>query len=208
MAKIHPQSKLLSSSFSSGFLTSKQETFTIWMKSLVLNGKGCTVFDSEGQILYRVDNYNCKCRDVYLMDSKGEVLCTIVKKKRLKIFRFWEGYGSASTKENKKKVGLFQVRKQFKISRGCSSCEVIVGGLEENDSFHYSIESCTTRNSACKCKIIDKLGRGPIAEVKRKVSKRGELFGEDVLTMVVEPFVDHCLIMGLFVVYSLINSKM
>lgn len=78
MGKVHPQALHSSTTC---HLTSKQETFTLWMKSLVLNGKGCTVFDSNGQIAYRVDNYNCSHRnEVHLMDQKGNVLFTILKK--------------------------------------------------------------------------------------------------------------------------------
>lgn len=51
------------------------------MKSLILSSNGCTVFDSNGQIVYRVDNYDHKCSDeVYLMDFRGQVLFTILKK--------------------------------------------------------------------------------------------------------------------------------
>ncbi|XWS18769.1 hypothetical protein CRYUN_Cryun32bG0073100 [Craigia yunnanensis] len=86
-AKIHlqvPHASLVSVPFT----TSKQENFTIWMKSLILSGKGCTVFDSSGQIVYRVDNYNCKCsNEVFLMDFTGKVLFTIGE-------RLWEGYRS------------------------------------------------------------------------------------------------------------------
>lgn len=79
MAKVHP---FHDSSATSSYFTSKQETFTIWMKSLILNGKGCTVFDSQGQILYRVDNYNCRTVDEpFLMDQNGTVLFTIRNQK-------------------------------------------------------------------------------------------------------------------------------
>lgn len=51
------------------------------MKSLVLHGKGCTVFDSNGGIVYRVDNYDRKfSNEVYLMDFRGKVLYTILRK--------------------------------------------------------------------------------------------------------------------------------
>ncbi|PON63116.1 LURP1-related protein domain containing protein [Parasponia andersonii] len=201
MAKVHPQKP--NSLSSSSYFSSKQETFTIWMKSLVLNGKGCTVFDSSGQILYRVDNYNCKCRDVYLMDFKGEILFTILKKEKFKLFSFWEGHRSTVSMENSPKGLSFQVRKRFWLSRGrgYSACDV---GLNRDQSFRYTIETCNT-NSLWK--IVDTFGRS-LAEVKRKQSRCGVLLGDDVLTMVVEPFVDHCLIMGLFVVYSLINCQM
>lgn len=57
------------------------EIFTIWMKSLILGGKGCTVFDSNGEVVYRVDNYSSKgCDQVFLMDSQGHVLLTILRK--------------------------------------------------------------------------------------------------------------------------------
>nr|POE67980.1 protein lurp-one-related 11 [Quercus suber] len=199
MAKVHPQAIIPSTSC---YLTSNQETFTIWMKSLVLSGKGCTVFDANGQIVYRVDNYNCKCsNEVYLMDIKGKVLFTVLRK-RFKLFRFWEGYRSSDTETVIKKP-CFQVRKSMRISRGDSPCEVIVG-LDENQSHHYKIQ---TWNSKSVCKIVDQSG-GLVAELKRKKSTYGVDLGSDVLTMVVEPNIDHSLIMGLFVVYCLINCRM
>lgn len=83
---------------------------------------------------------------------------------KFKLFRFWEGYKSTGADRNPKRPG-FQVRKApFRlISRGYSSSrEVVVVGLDKNQSFGYNIESCRTRNSPCK--IVDKFGR-PIAEV-------------------------------------------
>ncbi|XWS20000.1 hypothetical protein CRYUN_Cryun31cG0064100 [Craigia yunnanensis] len=196
MAKIHPQAP---------FTTSKQETFTIWMKSLILSGKGCTVFDSNGQIVYRVDNYNCKGSDeVYLMDFTGKVLFTI-RRKKFKLVRFWEGYRSFNgTVNNEDKNPSFQVRKSFRILRGDSISEVIVWLDKDQPCQYYQIETCPGKSTF---KIVDKLG-GLIAEVKRKQSKCGISLGEDVLTMVVEPHIDHSLIMSLIVVYSLINCKM
>ena len=77
MAKVHPhQAPSLSP-----YLTSEKETFTIWMKSLVYHTNGCTVYNSNGQIVFRVDNYEKKCsNEVHLMDLKGKVLYTIRKK--------------------------------------------------------------------------------------------------------------------------------
>lgn len=88
--KVHPQAPL---SASSCYTSSRQETFTIWMKSLVLNGNGCTVFDSRGEIVYRVDNYNSKCRDeVYLMDFKGKVVFTILRKVKRSVTHTYEEF--------------------------------------------------------------------------------------------------------------------
>lgn len=75
MAKIFPQEAT-----SSACKTSKRETYTLWMKSLVLHSNGCTVYDSNGEIVYRVDNYDRKgTREVNLMDLQGTVLYTIHK---------------------------------------------------------------------------------------------------------------------------------
>ncbi|KAB1199301.1 Protein LURP-one-related 3 [Morella rubra] len=171
------------------------------MKSLVLGGRGCTVFDEKGKIVYRVDNYNSRYRDeVNLMDSNGMVLFTIVRK-RSKLFRFWEGYRSTGTEMGKKRPG-FQVRKTLRISRGDSPCQVIVG-LDENQPRHYKIHGWSSKSV---CEIADPFGT-LVAELKRKKSACGVDLGNDVLTMVVEPHLDHSLIVGVFVVYYLINCK-
>ncbi|KAF4399423.1 hypothetical protein G4B88_022506 [Cannabis sativa] len=217
--KVHPgETSSSSSTTTASYVSSKQETFTIWMKSLILNGKGCTVFDSNGRILFRVDNYNCKSRDVFLMDSKGEILFAILEKaryictlnfifKKLLVLKFWEGHRSKKPDEEEVKekgAACFKVSKRFGISRGHLTCEVIEVGVNKSQCLCYNIERCT-RNSPWK--IADKFGT-PMAEIKRKQSTSGVLLGDDVLTMVVEPFIDHSFIMGLFVVYSLINCRM
>jgi hypothetical protein len=68
--------------------------FTIWMKSLVLNGSGCTVYDSGGRIVYRVDNYGSRrAADVCLMDLAGNVVVQILSKARLgHLVGRWDGY--------------------------------------------------------------------------------------------------------------------
>lgn len=77
MAKIHP------SSSSSNHANSMKEVYTIWMKSLILNGNGCTIYDSMGNLVYCVDNYDSKCRcEVYVMDQSGRVLLKLLRKVR------------------------------------------------------------------------------------------------------------------------------
>ncbi|XP_022867207.1 protein LURP-one-related 11-like, partial [Olea europaea var. sylvestris] len=77
MAKIHPQTSVKGSDHS----TSERETFTIWMKSLVFHGNGCTVFNSKGEVVFRVDNYQTRhSSEVFLMDFNGEVLFSMKRK--------------------------------------------------------------------------------------------------------------------------------
>lgn len=83
MAKVHPltTSNIIDSSSPSAPCSSKRETLTVWMKSLVMQGNGCTAYNENGQIVYRIDNYDQKnSNEVYLMDLKGKVLFTILRK--------------------------------------------------------------------------------------------------------------------------------
>jgi hypothetical protein len=48
----------------------QQAVYTVWMKSLVLGGHGCTVYGDDGRVAYRVDNYACsRSREAYVMDG-------------------------------------------------------------------------------------------------------------------------------------------
>ncbi|KAI3878885.1 hypothetical protein MKX03_018733 [Papaver bracteatum] len=172
------------------------------MKSLVMNSNGCTVFDSNGEIIYRIDNYHKKCSDkVYLMDLSGNVLSTILKK-RLRMFGRWEGYsGSYCSKADQVKP-WFQVRKPFRVLNKVHYIVSVSMG-SSNDSL-YTIERL---DSKLGCKILDQAGN-VVAEMKRKQSRFGVGLGDDVLTLMVESNVDHSLILGLIVVHGLINHKL
>ncbi|XP_059643251.1 protein LURP-one-related 4-like [Cornus florida] len=198
MAKVHPQTpKFLS------YMTSRRETFTIWMKSLVFHGSGCTVFDSNGEIVYRIDNYGRKCvNEVCLMDLRGKVLYSIQRKK-LQVFGCWDGYKWIGSKANKERP-WFQVRRNRRIFRGDTTCCVTLGSTDEAKSSSFTIVALPGRSAF---KITDYDGR-LVAEVKQKQSSSGVMFGEDVLTLVVEPQIDHSLIMALVTVYGLINHKL
>ncbi|KAJ4917940.1 Protein LURP-one-related 2 [Raphanus sativus] len=202
MVQIHPiQALPVDSSVrevkTSPYVTTEQESFTIWMRSLVYHSKGCTVFDSKGNLIYRVDNYDSKsCGEVYLMDLYGEVLFEFQQK--FELFKSCEGCNSNGTR--------FRLRKNFKISpRGSSSSYKVVMKSGKDD-----IQSCyKIVNHGSVFTIEDGSGR-LLAEVKKKQSNNitGLYFGEDVLTMVVEPQVDHSFIMGIVIAYGLLKCKL
>ncbi|RZC91600.1 hypothetical protein C5167_027661 [Papaver somniferum] len=196
MSKVHPQGDIvLSSSLPSTCSSSKREIFTIWMKSLVMQGNGCTVYNSNGQVVYRIDNYDNKnCNEVYLMDLKGKVLLTILRKK-LRLFGRWEGYKSGNGSKGKPS---FQVRKKLN-----SNMEV-----NDTEANRYRMEMLKGSSSKLACKIMDVRTGRVIAELKPKQSSGGVLLGDDVMGLVVEPNVDHSFIMGLIVVHGLISHKM
>ncbi|KAG6788342.1 hypothetical protein POTOM_004406 [Populus tomentosa] len=194
MAKVFPQCQRPTLD---PFVSFERQTYTIWMKSLLCQTNGCTVFDSDGDIVYRVDNYDKKCRNkVYLMDLRGRVLVTI-RRKRLHCFGCWYGYRWNSY-ANKEKP-WFQVKKCCRfICMGSFACEVTVG-FEK-----YWVEKLASK-TAFRIVGID---GNVIAEVKQKQLSSGITLGEDVLTLVVEPHVDHSLIMAIVTVYGLIKHKL
>ncbi|CAL5214775.1 unnamed protein product [Lathyrus oleraceus] len=127
--KVYPQEQESTTSSSESHvqcLSSKRERYTIWMKSLVLHSNGCTFYDSKGNIVYRVDNYNKKGkREVNLMDLQGNVVCTI--KKRLLAFGCWEGHryhSSNSDSRSSEKQPWFQVKRCL---TGKTACDIKVG---------------------------------------------------------------------------------
>lgn len=208
MAKVHPLSVVpsiegdasssTSTSCSKNYMTSKRETFTIWMKSLVMQGNGCTAFDENGEIVYRIDNYDKKhSNEIFLMDLRGKVLFTVCEHK-MGVFTRWKGYAADGDKP------MFRVRK---------SCRSILGSKESNsykvtmgsDSSLYRLQGLAAGKSAA-FRITDSNGR-VLAEAKRKQSSSGVELGDDVLSLVVEAHVDHSFIMALVTVYGLIKRQ-
>ncbi|KAF8025935.1 hypothetical protein BT93_F2691 [Corymbia citriodora subsp. variegata] len=203
MAKIHPKATLdlPSQATSCDRTAAKREVFTVWMKSLIMSSKGCTVFDSSGGIVYRVDNYDCeRSSEVYFMNREGKVLFTILKKK-CSLFKTWNGFRSTGSEERRT---LFQVKKPLNFKKRESLYEVTVW-TDENQPSYYFIQGHGNSRSACS--ITRRLG-GLMAEVKEKKSSSGVSLGDDVLTMTVEPEFDHSLAAGLLVVYGLFNHSL
>ncbi|KAK6263088.1 hypothetical protein QUC31_008904 [Theobroma cacao] len=210
MIKVHPlaaaaaAAAVPSSSSSSSYVTSRRETFTVWMKSLVMQGNGCTVYNENGEIVYRVDNYDKKSSDeVCLMDLQGKVLFTILRKNQW-FFKRWVGDRSNDLNLNSEKL-QFEVRKNFRnILKGNLSCQVIIICCDNGQASCYTITGMAGKSAF---KITQ--GNGKLAaEAKRKQSSSGVLLGEDVLTLEVEQHVDHSLIMALVTVYGLIHHRL
>ncbi|GMY30284.1 protein LURP-one-related 4-like [Fagus crenata] len=192
MARIYPHITT-----GSLYMTSNRETFTIWMKSLIYQTYGCTVFNSKGEIVYRVDNYDKKCsNEVHLMDLRGRVLFTI-RQKKLRVFGCWNGYRWSSSSINKEKP-WFQVKKYCRMLMGDVSCRITVG---------YDKYWILGFASKAAFRIVDVNG-DVVAEAKRKYSSSGVLLGDDVLALEVVPHIDHSLVMAFVIVYGLIRRKM
>ncbi|KAL6174668.1 hypothetical protein ACLB2K_051314 [Fragaria x ananassa] len=179
-------------------MTLKRETFTVGMKSLVMQGNGCTAFNEKGEVVYRIDNYDDKhSNEVFLMDLRGNVLFTLCKHK-MGLFKRWKGYAADGAKP------MFRVRKSCRsiLGNGESSSYNVTMGC---DGSFYRLQSSAAGKSAA-FRITDSSGR-VVAEAKRKKSASGVELGDDVLSLVVEADVDHSFIMALVTIYGLIKRQ-
>ncbi|XP_030945836.1 protein LURP-one-related 4-like, partial [Quercus lobata] len=195
---------------SSSYITSKREAFTIWMKSLViLQGNGCTVFNENGEIVYRIDNYDKKCSNkLNLMDLQGNVLFTILRKVRylklhIWVFRRWDLYKCNNASMYNKGEPLFQVRKIYRVPKGDVSYQVTMLS-EKAQASCYMLEIST---GELAFKITDSMGE-LVAEARQKHSFSGVGLGYDVLTLMVVSHVDHSIVMALVTVYGLMQCRM
>uniref|UniRef100_A0A2P2IWZ2 Uncharacterized protein n=1 Tax=Rhizophora mucronata TaxID=61149 RepID=A0A2P2IWZ2_RHIMU len=59
-------------------------SLTVWRKSLITSCNGFTVFNSKGDLAYRVDSYIDRPEELTLMDCSGKPIFTIHRRKVIK----------------------------------------------------------------------------------------------------------------------------
>nr|CAB3475340.1 unnamed protein product [Digitaria exilis] len=81
ITRIQPLSSHLNTFASPANPIQDKQVYTVWMKSLVFNGHGCTIYGQDGRVAYLADNYAChRRREVYVMDSGGKAMIKLLKK--------------------------------------------------------------------------------------------------------------------------------
>ncbi|CAI9113284.1 OLC1v1013857C1 [Oldenlandia corymbosa var. corymbosa] len=181
---------------------------TVWKKSLLLNCDGFTVFDSKGNLVFRVDNYLASGKgEIFLMDASGKSLLTI-RRKRLSLAENWlvfEGEEAVNPR--------FSVRKIVNILNSTSIAQVsaisICGdhdGINGNKysrmasvkKVKYEIEGSYSRRC---CAVYDDKRRC-VAEIKRKEAVGQVVFGADVFRLILhEPgLIDSAVAMALVII--------
>ncbi|CAL4945712.1 unnamed protein product [Urochloa decumbens] len=172
-----------------------EQVYTVWMKSLVFSGNGCTVYGADGRVAFRVDNYGCRGgRDVFFMDGAGKTLIRI-QRKSFGMFRRWEACRYFAGGE--------ETRPWFRVQKarsGGAGAAVTMNGCGRT----YSIDGCSSKSEY----KISGAGGEVVAAIGRKQTASGVVLGEDVLTLTVGPEVDHLLVLGMVVVCGLMNRCM
>ncbi|GMJ15044.1 hypothetical protein like AT5G41590 [Hibiscus trionum] len=161
-------------------------SLTVWRKSLVICCNGFTVIDSYGDVVYRVDNYTGRPKELVLMDGTGKSILTMRRSKNLRLLDTWLVYGgevgdhcTTSTKEP-----IFYVKKCINILHGNPSVLAYVYRCRSSEKrYAYVIEGSYSHRS---CRVFDERRR-VVAEIKRKDAIIGGVsFGAEVFMLIVE----------------------
>ncbi|KAJ4952315.1 hypothetical protein NE237_029147 [Protea cynaroides] len=186
-----------------GFCFKEDTQLTVLKTSRFFTGDGFTVYDTKGEVLFRVDSYGPDAQlndEIVLMDASGKCLLT-VRRKRPSLHQRWEGF--LGEKCNGKKP-IFSVRRSSIIGRLSVTVEVYGNSGEE-----YQIEGSFPQRC---CRFYDTSSpnesKDPVAEIRRKVdSSKNVLLGKDVFSLCVKPGFDAAFAMGLVLVLDQINGQ-
>ncbi|XP_022755945.1 protein LURP-one-related 8-like [Durio zibethinus] len=152
---------------------------TVWKKSLLFNCNGFTVFDGNGDLVFRVDNYmEGNKGEILLMDATGKPLLTI-RRKKMSLGDSWLVY-EGETLVNP----TLSVRKSLNILNNKCLAHVFAGNTNNrNNNIMYEIEGSYSQ----RCCAVYDVKRRLVAEIKRKEAVGGVAFGIDVFRLVVQP---------------------
>lgn len=157
------------------------KSLTVWRKSLFVGCSGFTVINSDGNLVYRVDNYGGRRRqELVLMDGSGTPILTVARSKKIKMVDDWLVFeGEISSNKQKpiccarKHVGILRpkVKRLARVDRD---------PYDENSG--YVIEGSYMNRS---CKVLDQ-SRNVVAEIRRKeTAMEGVSFGQEVFVLIV-----------------------
>jgi len=200
IAKIHPhEPEFAGHSLIDDKLSRASATrLTVWKKSLVFSCNGCTVFDSSGNLVFRVDNYPSDPKDkVLLMDAAGMALLTM-RRKRLSLQNEWQGFPGEFRDAQplfvlKRAPSLLISRKSLAEVYMCSSAKRKKKKKPHSD---YRVEGCYAKRSFTLLNSFNEV----VAEVKPKQVRSDIRLGGDVFDLTVRPGYDQAFVMGLIIV--------
>ncbi|XP_076895981.1 protein LURP-one-related 8-like [Bidens hawaiensis] len=204
MTKVHPKAFTSSSDQQRFFGETETSTtsrninpvvLTVWKKSLLFSCDGFTVYNSNGNLVFRVDNYaGSNKSEVVLMDASGRSLLTL-RRKKARITDSWLAYDGETTANHR-----FSVTKHVNFMNAKSIAHVSTKGGSPNNGNKKNVAYEIEGSYSQRCCVVydDKLRR--VAEIKRKEAVGGVALGGDVFRLVVQPEIGSTVAMGLVVV--------
>ncbi|EOA27927.1 hypothetical protein CARUB_v10024098mg [Capsella rubella] len=189
MTKVHP--KFPNTTCDESLCDSKAAVvLTVWKKSLLFNCDGFTVYNANGELVFRVDNYMNSPRDnIVLMDASGLPLLS-VRRKKLSFGDCWMVYDGETARDP-----ILTARKNVNIISNRRS----LAWVSTKKTVLYEIEGSYGQRS---CKIVDeRRNKKKTAEIKRKETMIGGVaFGKDVFKLIVESEMEPRVAMALTII--------
>nr|XP_043612822.1 protein LURP-one-related 17-like [Erigeron canadensis] len=169
-------------------------SLTVWRKSLFVGCSGFTVINSDGDLVYRVDNYGGRRQqEVVLMDASGKPILTIFRsKQKLNLVDNWLVFeGDISSKKQKP---IYRARKDMDFLRAKVKRLARFYRVPYDETLGYVIEGSYVNRS---CKVLDESGN-IVAEIRRKESvTKGVSLGLEVFDLIVNQGFDSSLAMSI-----------
>jgi len=198
LAKIHPQDPEFARHAVIDDKLSKVSAtaLTVWKKSLVFSCNGFTVFNSSGNLVFRVDNYASDLKnEIVLMDAAGMALLTM-RRKRLSLQHEWQGF-LGDFRDTQKP--LFVVRRApFLLisTKSLAKVHMCSSAKSKKKKPDYRVEGCYAKRSFTLFNSFNEV----VAEVKPKQVSSEITLGGDVFNLTVRPGYDQACIMGLIII--------
>ncbi|KAL2342715.1 hypothetical protein Fmac_004000 [Flemingia macrophylla] len=175
-------------------------TLTVWRKSLLISCKGFTVIDSNGNLVYRVDNYIVHPNEIILMNASGNSVLTMRRSRKLGLVDSWfvyEGEMGKQSMNKSRESPVCCVKKRVNILDGKPKVQAYVYRVAlDSDKRHaaFTVEGSYAHRT---CKVLDEY-KGAVAEIKRKEAISKDVsFGIEIFQLVVHPGFDPSFAMAL-----------
>ncbi|GLJ13717.1 hypothetical protein SUGI_0218880 [Cryptomeria japonica] len=205
MAQIHPHHSPNATEHHHSTAACPQ-VLTVWKKDFFFSGIGFMIFDSSGNLLFRVENWTPNvATQLLLMDASGNPLI-LLRRKVVSLHQRWEGFiynGEDGSGPRRRRV--FSI-KCSSIIPATTSIDVFVGSsfkdyMRRRGDYH--IEG-SFRERAC---AIFTRSRNLVAEVKRKHENCSMMVDRGVFSLVVYPGFDPALVASWIVIVNHINRE-
>ncbi|KAI3912289.1 hypothetical protein MKW92_025749 [Papaver armeniacum] len=164
------------------------EVLTVWKKSLLFNCNGYTVFDTKGNLVFRVDNYQSGKKEIVLMDGIGKSLL-IIRRKKLSLADNWMVFDGETSSSP-----IFLVKKPVNLLASKNLAHV-TSCHSYNKNLIYEISGSYAQRHVA---VYDHRKR-LVAEIQKKEAKGGVSFGGDVFKLIVQPELNQTVAMALVI---------
>ncbi|KNA20742.1 hypothetical protein SOVF_049560, partial [Spinacia oleracea] len=188
------------------FCNEEEIELTVHKTSMFSHGDGFIVYDSKGDIVFRVDSYTPILKNrLLLMDTFGKPLLTLLPK-RLTLHHRWEGFLGEIIDDHQHHP-IFSIWKSTLIGRSSIMVEV----YNDESPTMYQIEGCFSERSCTVFHLLSSSDHDTFKEsaahIKRKVEPtRKIVLGRDVFSLNIKAGFDAAFVMGLVLALDRIDG--